>query len=499
MFVPAPSPGKMSKLAKQHFASLKIPLPANWTVNAGHPHYRRAFKAGQLAVPLLPLGPFAGQFASVSSNWYHAKTQKVISSHFQRYLNGICKAICCAWKQWCEQATLKGVTITAANAMGGMVTGPKWEPIINDKGPHATTMEKAYTKSIAKAVGEAWSAYETSIKVPGLPWYPPFAAWAGPVAPPTKNIPATVAQLTQVTATLEKDALKGAMVGNLLGEITLPVVMSIASQGGFDPVGAMSLLTGPLVLHGPPLCEAVAVAFDTCFKSWQTGEMVTDVMGKGPVPTFAPPAVPAGPVAGGIGDMLPGGFNSGMVDMDMMKAHLQVNEGDISLAYDDKATGPDAQKPLKGLNLGGKTTIGVGFNLEDRADARQLIEGLGHDFDAVMRQEEGLITGDSTKLVESVTRTDFLPAMTRLIPNFGGLPSGAQVAALDIMYQKGPTAFARDAGGFINALKAGDTGTALTEMDNILVNGSAPGSRVPYTQRYSSRAGRNKALLKEDA
>ena len=36
--------------------------------------------------------------------------------------------------------------------------------------------------------------------------------------------------------------------------------------------------------------------------------MVTNVLGTGPVPTFAPPYVPVGPVVGGVGTMMPGGF-----------------------------------------------------------------------------------------------------------------------------------------------------------------------------------------------
>jgi hypothetical protein len=36
--------------------------------------------------------------------------------------------------------------------------------------------------------------------------------------------------------------------------------------------------------------------------------MVTNVLGTGPVPTFAPPYVPVGPVVGGIANMPPGGL-----------------------------------------------------------------------------------------------------------------------------------------------------------------------------------------------
>ena len=44
------------------------------------------------------------------------------------------------------------------------------------------------------------------------------------------------------------------------------------------------------------------------FKIWQVSTMVTQVTGTGPVPTFAPPYVPGGPVVGGTAIMSPGGF-----------------------------------------------------------------------------------------------------------------------------------------------------------------------------------------------
>jgi len=56
------------------------------------------------------------------------------------------------------------------------------------------------------------------------------------------------------------------------------------------------------------LFVAIASAFERVFNLWQVSTMVTNVLGTGPVPTFAPPYVPVGPVVGGVGTMLPGGF-----------------------------------------------------------------------------------------------------------------------------------------------------------------------------------------------
>jgi hypothetical protein len=45
--------------------------------------------------------------------------------------------------------------------------------------------------------------------------------------------------------------------------------------------------------------ESVATAFQLPLFTWKMAQQVTRVMGTGPIPTFAPPYVPAGPVIGG--------------------------------------------------------------------------------------------------------------------------------------------------------------------------------------------------------
>jgi hypothetical protein len=56
------------------------------------------------------------------------------------------------------------------------------------------------------------------------------------------------------------------------------------------------------------LFEAISDAFEKSYNIWKVSTMVTNVLGTGPVPTFAPPYVPVGPVLAGIGTMTPGGF-----------------------------------------------------------------------------------------------------------------------------------------------------------------------------------------------
>jgi hypothetical protein len=272
----------MQQLAKLQFSSFGIKLPIDWrdpTETVAANHYGKAFKASEKVTPVPPCPP--ALFVAASPNKYHTDAAKEISDKLSAYIDGICSAICSAWSQWQSTATLVGVVINAVTAAGGQVVGPPWMPLIMAGAPKATEWELKYSTAIADALSTAWLSYTATIKVPGLPWYPAFAAFPGPVAPPTPNVPVPVAALTQVTAPLAKSALKGLKTGKL---------------------------AQPEALHAEKLFEALADAFEKCFKIWQTSTMVTNVLGTGPVPTFAPPVVPAGPVVGGIGTMVPGGF-----------------------------------------------------------------------------------------------------------------------------------------------------------------------------------------------
>jgi hypothetical protein len=117
-----------------------------------------------------------------------------------------------------------------------------------------------------------------------LPWYPAFTALPSPVAPPTPNVPVPFAALTQIPT-------------------------SISTYG---PMGLkqrmITELGDPNAPYHPQLFEAISDAFEKCYNIWKVSTMVTNVMGTGPVPTFAPPYVPVGPVVGGTAIMTPGGF-----------------------------------------------------------------------------------------------------------------------------------------------------------------------------------------------
>ncbi len=277
--MPAPQASLMKQLAKVKFMSFGIKLATDWQQPSGNPdsdHYKNAFKPGELAGI-----PKPGLFLAASTNKYHCDTASQIGDAFDQYIDGICDAICNAWSQWQSAATMVGVIINAVTAAGGQVVGPPWTPLIMASAPKDKPQKMSYSTAIATAIGTGWLSYTSTIKVPGMPWYPAFAAFPSPVAPPTPNVPCPVAALTQVTTSVSANALKGNMVG---------------------------LLADPTALHHDELFASIADAFEKCFMLWQVSTMVTNVLGMGPIPTFAPPYVPVGPVVGGVGVMTPGGF-----------------------------------------------------------------------------------------------------------------------------------------------------------------------------------------------
>jgi hypothetical protein len=196
----------------------------------------------------------------------------------EKFLGSISEAICSAWATWQASATMVGVIINGPTAMGGQIVGPPLAPLILAMGPKAKPPELKLTTAFANTIGTAWLTFTATVKVAGLPWYPSFVAFPGPVAPPTPNIPCPFAALTMVAVSVSASALKSKMVA----------------------------MSGHLGNEG--LCDAMGDAFEKTFNIWKVSTMVTNVLGTGPVPTFAPPYVPVGPVVGGIGTMVPGGF-----------------------------------------------------------------------------------------------------------------------------------------------------------------------------------------------
>jgi len=277
--MPAPIAMSVNQLVRMKFMSFQLKVPANWQHPTGDAldAYNTAFKDNEKSVA----PGFPPLFLPATMNKVHVDAQKMHVDKVGKFIDDMIDAICSAWRTWQATAALTGVMVTGPVATMGTIVAPPLEGLIlANMMPKATTpMLMKYTTAVAKAIGTGWASWAASFMIPGLPMFPAFAMFPLGMAPPTPSLPMPLLAMTQVTALLSADALKQAMVANL-GDPQAP-------------------------FHDK-LFEAIADGFATTFKLWQGMTTVTKIFGTGPVPTFAPPVTPAGPVMGGTATGTPG-------------------------------------------------------------------------------------------------------------------------------------------------------------------------------------------------
>lgn len=228
----------------------------------------QASQGQQTATPLtMPPALFRAASNSVAD----VNMQRQLSTQFSDFIDGICNAIISAWNDWKMKASLEGVRIDAAIATGGTVAAPSFDSLIWAHAPHSPGWESDLSTAIAKGLGMCWDNWRRSVSVPGLPWYPAFVAFPGPKAPPMPNVPTPLAMLRQDVTRLAPSQVKSVM----LNCRRQPHAYSLE------------------------LFDAIASAVSAAFLQWLPSQQVMLVMGRGPIPTFAPPYVPVGPVVGG--------------------------------------------------------------------------------------------------------------------------------------------------------------------------------------------------------
>jgi hypothetical protein len=178
----------------------------------------------------------------------------------------------------------------AVSAIGspGCLDGPELESLIkNAPMVAAFTGNKAKDRdAVAAGVSKCFKDWQGQVMVPGLPWYPAFAAFPGPMAPPMPNVPMPLI----------------ACPSAMMTEICMPDSMTSAMDDALDG----DLKKKDPEKHYHALHDAIATAASLGFLVWMASQMVQLVLGKGPIPTFAPPFVPAGPVVNGDNLPIPG-------------------------------------------------------------------------------------------------------------------------------------------------------------------------------------------------
>lgn len=136
-------------------------------------------------------------FLAASDDTRDVELQRVYTSAVDTYLSRVCDAIGRAHEAWRAQARLVQVLINAVQAIGGSLQGGGLATVIRQRAPRETPWQRSRTEAIATAIGLCWENWQRSVSLSGLPLYPSFAAFPGPMAPPTPNVPVPVIALTQ--------------------------------------------------------------------------------------------------------------------------------------------------------------------------------------------------------------------------------------------------------------------------------------------------------------
>lgn len=272
------------------FLSHGLKLPANWENPSGDPaadHYSKCLKPEEkVAVPQL-IPPW---FMPANMNKVHQKSCDEIGKNFKDFHDAMLDAIAFAHNMWKLQAKFKDLKIMAVSAIGapGCLDGPELESLIKNA-PMCAAMTgnmQKHRDAVAKGVSKCFKDWQSMVTVPGLPWYPAFAAFPGPMAPPMPNVPTPLV------------ACPSAQMAAMASPMMMKSEMDNALDGGLkqkDPTKQYE------ALH-----DAIATVVSAAFMIWLPMQQIIGVMGKGPVPSFAPPYVPVGPVVGGDNLPIPG-------------------------------------------------------------------------------------------------------------------------------------------------------------------------------------------------
>ncbi len=269
---------------------LKLPTTAEWKQPSGDPaakHYGDALKpADKIAIPTV-IPPW---FMPQNPNKYHQDSCDKIGKEFKDFHDAMIDAVGYAANMWKLQAKFKDLKVMSVSAIGapGCLDGPELENFIKNAPMTASFSgnKQKYRDAVAKGVSKCFKDWQGKVMVPGLPLYPAFAAFPGPMAPPMPSVP--VPLITNPSA----------MSANIMAPSQLKSEMVNALDGGMKDKDKDK--------QHEALFEAIATVLSLGFTMWLPMQQVMLVMGKGPIPSFAPPFVPVGPVVGGDNLAVPG-------------------------------------------------------------------------------------------------------------------------------------------------------------------------------------------------
>ncbi len=268
---------------------MKLPTKDSWKDPSGDPdedQYKEGVGSSIWGIPPMFM-PF---FTPQNPHGYHADSCDTIGADFKKLLDDCLDAIKYAVDMYRLQAKFKDLKVMAVSAIGtpGCLKGPDLESFIKNAPTTAAYQGNwaKYRDAVAKGVSKCFKEWQDKVTVPGLPWYPAFAAFPGPQAPPMPNVPMPLIACisANVTKIVTPNPMKDAMIKALSGSLKKE-----------DPDK-----------QHETLFESIATAAALAFLMWLPSQQVMLVLGKGPIPTFAPPYVPVGPVVAGDNIATPG-------------------------------------------------------------------------------------------------------------------------------------------------------------------------------------------------
>jgi hypothetical protein len=268
-------------------AGLKLPN-SDFKHPPSEQQYGNAFKPeDKIAIPSL-IPPWF-QPTEIPNKYYQDTCDKV-GKDFKELHDGLIDAVAYAHQMWKLQAKFQNLQVMAVSAIGmpQCLSGPELESLIKQAPSCASFSgnKGKYRDAVAKGVSKCFKDWQDQVTVPGLPWYPAFVAFPSAMAPPMPNVPTPLI------------ACVSAMMANIITPMQLKSEMINAFDGGLKQKDKDK--------QHEALFDAIATVLSLAFMIWLPSQTVSLLMGKGPIPTFAPPFVPVGPVMGGDNVSQPG-------------------------------------------------------------------------------------------------------------------------------------------------------------------------------------------------
>ena len=166
--------------------------------------------------------------ASGSSGGGTTPTASFTSADQAAVIDAIKPAVKQAVDMWKLSAHFSDLKIMAVSAIGtpGCLDGPELESHIriHPRIQSLSGLARDMANGIAEGFSDNFFLWQNRVTVPGLPWYPAFAAFPGPSAPPMPNVPMPLISCVSnrvarlIVASEVADAIRQALPANLSSE-----------------------------------------------------------------------------------------------------------------------------------------------------------------------------------------------------------------------------------------------------------------------------------------